>query len=161
MTDVIQKTAERDMLEGAITLYFTDTLQSLVIQFMLNRDEVCHLEDNIVKQLTVSYNAHICLLCGVCWFACDLYVIIYITRLFSDNCEKALVYSYRVMHHHCVTMKYWLLQHWSLQYIPYYRGEFVMHTDLLHLEQVPISFTAMVHRSDSTGSVRWTVCSAR
>ena len=54
MTGVIQKTAERDMLEGAITSYFTDTLQCFVNEFHLNRDEVCHLEDNIVKQLTVS-----------------------------------------------------------------------------------------------------------
>ena len=54
MSGVIQKTAERDMLEGAITSYFTDTLQSFVNKFQMNRDGVCQMEGKIVKQLTVS-----------------------------------------------------------------------------------------------------------
>ena len=57
MAGVIQKTAERDVLEGVVTSYFTDSLQSFVNELQLTKVEVCGMEDKIVKLLAVSENA--------------------------------------------------------------------------------------------------------
>lgn len=54
MAGVFQKTAERDVSEGVITSYFTDSLQSFVNDFKLQRNEVLDMEDQIIKQLCVS-----------------------------------------------------------------------------------------------------------
>ena len=54
MTGVIPKTAERDVLEGVVTSYFTDNLQSFVNEFCLSKDEIIDLEDTIINQLAVS-----------------------------------------------------------------------------------------------------------
>ena len=57
MAGVIQKTAERDVLEGVVTSYFTDSLQSFVNELQLTKVEVYGMEDKIVKLLAVSQNA--------------------------------------------------------------------------------------------------------
>lgn len=54
MSGVIQKTADRDVLKGIITSYFADSLQSLVHESKLTRDDVYILEKKIMKQLEVS-----------------------------------------------------------------------------------------------------------
>ena len=56
MAGVIQKTAERDVLEGVATSYFTDSLQSFVNELQLTKLAVCGIEDKIVKLLAVSEN---------------------------------------------------------------------------------------------------------
>ena len=62
MTGVIQKTADRDVLEGIVTSYFTDSLQSFVNDFLqLTKDQVYMVEDKIMKQLAVSlFCSYIC-----------------------------------------------------------------------------------------------------
>ena len=55
MAGVFQNTAEQDVLEGVITSYFTDSLQSFVNDIQKpTKDEVYRVEDRIMKQLAVS-----------------------------------------------------------------------------------------------------------
>lgn len=54
MAGVFQKTAEWDVSEGVIASYFTDSLQSFVNDFKLQRNEVLDMEDQIIKQFCVS-----------------------------------------------------------------------------------------------------------
>lgn len=54
MSGVFQNAAEQDVLEDRITSYFTDTVHSFVNEFQLTKNDVYTLEDNIMKQLTVS-----------------------------------------------------------------------------------------------------------
>ena len=57
MTGVIQKTAERDVLEGVVTSYFTDNLQSFVNELQLTGADVYSMEDKIMTLLAVSESA--------------------------------------------------------------------------------------------------------
>ena len=55
MAGVFQNTAEQDVLEGVITSYFTDSLQSFVNDIKQpTKDQVYQVEDKIMKQLAVS-----------------------------------------------------------------------------------------------------------
>ena len=55
MAGVFQNTAEQDVLEGVITSYFTDSLQSFVNDIQQpTKDQVYWVEDRIMKQLAVS-----------------------------------------------------------------------------------------------------------
>ena len=54
MAGVIPQTAEQDVLDSVIASYFMDDLHKFINEFKLPKDQVCVMEDKIIKHLSVS-----------------------------------------------------------------------------------------------------------